>query len=98
MFKPALHENYNTFNFERVKIENYHTFNFERVKINRSLRSVTTIMPCHYLYLRFLSFSTGLFILLLSMSCQVEFSASYSSACIRSSQQFPELSITYASS
>ncbi|PNX98683.1 thioredoxin-related transmembrane protein 2-like [Trifolium pratense] len=28
----------------------------------------------------------------------VEFSASYSSACIRSSQQFPELSITYASS
>lgn len=27
----------------------------------------------------------------------VEFSASYSSACIRSSQQFPELSITYSS-
>ncbi|KAI5394185.1 hypothetical protein KIW84_061036 [Lathyrus oleraceus] len=27
---------------------------------------------------------------------KVEFSASYSSACIRSSQQFPELSITYS--
>ncbi|KAI5394180.1 hypothetical protein KIW84_061033 [Lathyrus oleraceus] len=29
-------------------------------------------------------------------SLTVEFSASYSSACIRSSQQFPELSITYS--
>jgi len=85
MFKPALHENYNAFNFERVKIN------------IRSLSSVTAIMPCHYLYLRFLSFSTG-FIYSLSMSWQVEFSASYSSACIRSSQLFPELSITYASS
>lgn len=39
-----------------------------------------------------------LFILLSFHEFQVEFSASYSSACIRSSQQFPELSITYASS
>jgi hypothetical protein len=78
MFTPALHENDNTINFERIKIN------------IRSLWSVS-IMPCHSLYWFYLFF-------FLSMCWQVEFSASYSSACIRSSQQFPELSITYASS
>jgi hypothetical protein len=46
MFTPALHENYNTINFERIKIN------------IRSLWSVS-IMPCHSLYLWFLSFSIG---------------------------------------
>jgi hypothetical protein len=46
MFKHALHENYNTVNFEGVKIN------------IRSLWSVV-IMPCHCLHLRFYSVSTG---------------------------------------